>query len=127
MDTICPVIFFFSATQIRVSLHIYFPFPVLPAVLEGYYISSHFIFPLLLGSECVYLFVFPFLFFLLFWIDTIKPVIFYFLCYLDSSVSTYLFSVSFTSCLDGLYMSRHFLFPLLLGSQCVYLFISPFL
>ena len=89
---------FSSATQIRVSLHIYFPFPLLPAVLDGYYISSHFLFPLLLGSQCVYFFVFPFLYFLQFWIDTLKPVIFYFLCYLDSSVSTYLFSVSFTSC-----------------------------
>ena len=151
-----------SVTRITVFLLIYFLFPLLPAVLYGHYISSHFIFPQLLGSQRVYLFIFPFLYFLLFWMDAIYPVIFYFLCYSDSSVSTYLFPLSLISCcsgwtlyvpsfsisiasritlclliyfpfpwlpavLAGYYISCHFLFPLLLGSQCVYLFISPLL
>ena len=69
-----------------------------------------------------------FLDFLLTWMDTICPVISYFLCYSDHSVSTYIFPLSFTSCCSGWkLMSSHFLFPLLLGSQYVYLFISPFL
>ena len=151
-----------SATWITVCLLIYFSFTFQPAVQDGHYISSHIQFPLLLGSLCVYLFIFPFLDFLLFWTDTIYPVTFYFLCYLDHSKSTYLFSLSFPSCcsgwtpyiqsfsispatritvclliyfpfpflpavLDGHYISRHYLFPLLLGSQCLYLFIFPFL
>ena len=217
-----------SATRITVCLLIYFPFLLLPAVLDGHYMSSPFLSSLLLGSQCVYLFIFAFLYFLLFWMDTIYPVIFYFLCcsdhslstdsfslsltsccsgwtlyiqsfsifsatrntvclviyfhllsnllfrmetlypvilyflcYSDRCVSTYLFSLSLTSCcsgrtlyiqsfsissatritvslliffsfpflpaiLDGHYISRHFLFPLLLRSQCVYLFIFPF-
>ena len=143
-------------------LHIYFPFPLIPAVLDGHYTSSYFLFPLLLGSQCVYLFIFSFLYFLLFRIDIICSVIFYFLSYSDHSLSTYLFSLSFTSFCSGwipyillfsissaawitvsplIYfsfpllpavldvhdMSSRFLFPLLLGSQCVYLFIVPFL
>ena len=218
-----------SATRIRVSLLIYFPSPLLPTILNGHYMSGNFLFPQLLGSEWVYLFIFPFLYFLLFWMGTICPVnfifstaritvslliyfpfplllavleghyissIFYFLCYSDYSVSTYLFPLSFpfccsgwtlyvqkfsistgtrikvclliyflissTSCssgrtiyiqsfsiysatwitvcllnyfpfpslpavLDGHYIYNYFLLPLLFGSQCVYLFISPFL
>ena len=84
-----------------VSLLIYFLFPLLPAVLDGHSISCHFLFPLLLGSQCVYLFIFPFLDLLLFWMDTIYPVIFYFHCYSDSSVSTYLFPLSLISCCSG--------------------------
>ena len=152
----------FFTTWITVCLPIYFPFPLLPAVLDGHYISSHFLFPLLLRSQSVYLFIFPFLSFLLFGMDTIYPVILYFLCYSDHSESTYLYSLSFTyfcsgwtlyiqsisissasriavclfihftfpwqlAVLDRHYMYNHFLFPLLLGSQCVYLFVSPFL
>ena len=45
-----------SATRIAVCLLIYFPFPWFPAVLDGPYMSSHFLFPLLLGSHCVYFF-----------------------------------------------------------------------
>ena len=150
-----------SATQITVCLLIYFPFPLLPAILVEYYMFSHFLFLLLLGSHCIYLFISPYLDFLQFWLDTLYPVIFYFLCYSDHSVSTCLFSISFTSCysawilyvqsfsffsatrirvglliyfpfplfpavLDGYYISTHFLFPVLLGSQCVYLFTFPF-
>ena len=90
-----------SPTWIRVSLLIYFPFPFLPVVLGGHYISSHFLFPLLLGSQCVDIYIFPFLSFLLFWMDSIYPVIFYFLCYSDQSESTYLFSLSFNFCYSG--------------------------
>ena len=90
-----------SATWISVSVLIYLPLPFLPVFLDGHLISSHFLFPLLLGSQRVYLYIFPFLSFLLFWMDTIYPVIFYFLCYSDHSVSTYLFSLSFTSCCSG--------------------------
>ena len=150
------------ATWITVGLLIYFPFPLLPAVLDGHYMSSHFLLPLLLNSQSVYLFIFPFLYFLLFWMDTIYRVIFFFFSYWNHSLSTYLFSLSFTSCCsgwilyvqsfcitsatqlavclliyilfpllpavhDGHCMSSHFLFPLPPGSQCVYLFIFPFL
>ena len=106
----------------------FLPFPFLPAVLDGHYMSSHFQFPLILGSQCVYLFIFPSLSFLLFWMDTIYPVIFYFLYYSDHSESTYLFPLSIPSyCLVGHYISSQFLFSFLIGSQCVYLFISLFL
>ena len=91
----------FPATRIIMYLLIYFPFPLLPAVPDGPYMSSHFLFPLLLGSQCVYLFIFPFLYFLLFWMDTICPSIFYFLSYSKHNVSTYLFPLSFTSCCSG--------------------------
>ena len=115
-----------SATRITVCLLIYFPFPLLPAVLYGHYRSSHFLFPLLLGSQCVYLFIFPFFYFLLFCMDTIGLVIFHFLSYSDHRVSTYLFPFPWLSAvLYGHYITSHFLFPLLLGSQCVYLFIFP--
>ena len=90
-----------SATGITVCLLIYFPFPLLPAVWDGHYISSHFLFSLLLGSQWVYLFIFPFLYFLLFWMDTICPVIFYFPSHSNHNVSTYLFPLSFTSCFSG--------------------------
>ena len=123
-----------SDTWIAVSLLIYFPFPRLHAVLAGNNISRHFLFPLQLGSQSVYLFISPFLSFLLpgwtlyiqsfsissatritvclniyfpfpflpaVWLDNIYPVIFYFLCYLDHCVSTYLFSLSFASCYSG--------------------------
>ena len=114
-----------AATRITECLFIYFPFPWLPAVLDGLYITSHFLFPLLHGLQCLYLFIFPFLDFLQLWMDTIYPVIFNFLCYLDCSVSTYLFPFPWLpAVLAGHHISRHFLFPLLLGSQSVYLFIS---
>ena len=90
-----------SATRFTVCLLTYFPFPLLPAVLDGHYMSSHFLFPLPLGSLFFYLFIFPLLYFLLFWMDTICPVIFYFLSFSDHSVSTYLFFHSFTSCCSG--------------------------
>ena len=117
-----------SVTRITVSLLIYFHFPYLPAVLDGHYISNHFLFPFILGLQSVYLFIFPFLYFLQFWIEIICPVIFYFLCYLDHSESTYIFSLSFHSCCSGWKQYiQSFLFLLQLGIQCVYLFIFPFL
>ena len=113
-----------AATRITVCLFIYFPFPWLPVVLDGLYITSHFLFPLLLGLQCLYLFIFTFIDFLLLWMDTIYPVIFNFLCYSDCSVSTYLFPFPWLpAVLAGHHISRHFLFPQLLGSQIVYLFI----
>ena len=101
MDTIYPVIFISSSTRNTVCLLIYFPFPLHPAVLNGHYMSSDFLFFLPQESQCVYLFIFPFLYFQLFWMDTIYPVIFNFLCYSYHSVSTYLFLLSITSSCSG--------------------------
>ena len=117
-----------SATRITVCLLIYFPFPLLPAVLDGHYMSSPFLSPLLLGSQSVYLFILPFLY----------------SCYSGWTLYVQSFSISSTSqitvsliiyfpfpllptVLDGYYISSHFRFPQLLGSQRVYLFIFPYL
>ena len=96
-----------SATRITVSLLNYFPFPFLPSVLDGDYMSRHFLFLLLLGSQNVYLFIFHNLYFLLFWLDTICSVIFFFLSYSDQSKSTYLFSLHFISCCSGWILYIH--------------------
>ena len=158
MDTKYPLIFYFIC-----SVSTYLFSLSLTSCCSGWtlYNQSFYISSATRITVCLLIY-FPFLSFLLFWMETICPVIFYYLCYSDHSVSTYLFSLSFPSCcsgctlyiqsfsissatrirvslliyfpfplfpavLDGYYISTHFLFPMLLGSQSVYLFISPFL
>ena len=89
--------FISSATRIAVCILIYFPFPWLLAVLAGHYISSHFLFPLLFGSQWVYLYISPFHSFLLSgWTLYTKSFSIFFATWF--TVSTYLFLLSFPSC-----------------------------
>ena len=105
-----------SATQITVCLLIYFPFPWLHAVLDGHSISSHFLFPLLLGSQRVYFFISTFLSFLLFcWTLYIQSFYIFFATWITLCLLIYFSFPFLPAVLDGHYMSSHFLFLLLLG------------
>ena len=128
MDPICPAIFYFLSYSDHCESTYLFSLSF-TACCSGWtrYIQS---FSISSGTRITVslLIYFPFLYFLLFWMDTICPVIFYFLCYSDHSVSTYLFSISFPTCCSGwtLYIQS---FSISTATQFTvfYLFISPLL